>query len=73
MTATLVTGATANVGRPLVTELAAAGVEVRAVTRQPDTARFPDGVTAVSTIVALFSASIISLMVWGLVVVLNVH
>ena len=49
MTAILVTGATGNVGRPLVTELAAAGVEVRAVTRQPDTARFPDGVTAVST------------------------
>src|SRR5262245_1713685 len=50
MNAILVTGATGNVGRPLVTELAAAGVEVRAVTRQPDTARFPDGVTAVSTV-----------------------
>jgi uncharacterized protein YbjT (DUF2867 family) len=49
MNAILVTGATGNVGRPLVTQLAAAGVEVRAVTRQPDAARFPDGVTAVST------------------------
>jgi uncharacterized protein YbjT (DUF2867 family) len=49
MNAILVTGATGNVGRPLVTQLAAAGVEVRAVTRQPDTARFPDGVKAVGT------------------------
>jgi uncharacterized protein YbjT (DUF2867 family) len=49
MNAILVTGATGNVGRPLVTELAAAGVEVRAVTRQPGTARFPDGVKVVST------------------------
>ena len=49
MNAILVTGATGNVGRPLVTQLAAAGVEVRAVTRQPDTARFPDGVKAVRT------------------------
>jgi uncharacterized protein YbjT (DUF2867 family) len=45
----LVTGATGNVGRPLVTQLAAAGVEVRAVTRQPDTARFPTGVKAVGS------------------------
>ena len=49
MNAILVTGATGNVGRPLVTQLAAAGVEVRAVTRQPDTARFPHGVKAVRT------------------------
>jgi uncharacterized protein YbjT (DUF2867 family) len=47
MNTILVTGATGNVGHPLVNELAAAGVEVRAVTRRPDTARFPDGVTAV--------------------------
>jgi uncharacterized protein YbjT (DUF2867 family) len=47
MNTILVTGATGNVGRPLVTQLAAAGVEVRAVTRQPDTARFPAGVKAV--------------------------
>ena len=49
MNAILVTGATGNVGRPLVTQLASAGVEVRAVTRQPDTARFPDGVKVVGT------------------------
>ncbi|OBF36761.1 nucleoside-diphosphate sugar epimerase [Mycobacterium sp. ACS1612] len=48
MNAILVTGATGNVGRPLVHELAAAGAEVRAVTRQPD-ARLPDGVAAVRT------------------------
>ncbi|HZN83792.1 MAG TPA: NAD(P)H-binding protein, partial [Mycobacterium sp.] len=47
MNAILVTGATGNVGRPLVNQLAAAGVEVRAVSRHPDTARFPDGVTVV--------------------------
>jgi uncharacterized protein YbjT (DUF2867 family) len=44
MNAILVTGATGNVGRPLVTHLAAAGVEVRALTRRPDTARLPAGV-----------------------------
>jgi uncharacterized protein YbjT (DUF2867 family) len=33
----------------LVTQLAATGVEVRAVTRQPDTARFPDGVKVVGS------------------------
>ncbi|NYI07722.1 NAD(P)H-binding protein [Allostreptomyces psammosilenae] len=40
----LVTGATGNIGRPLVHELAAKGVKVRALTRTPATARFPDGV-----------------------------
>jgi uncharacterized protein YbjT (DUF2867 family) len=49
MNVILVTGATGNVGRPLITQLAAAGVEVRAVTRQPETARFPAGVKAVAT------------------------
>jgi uncharacterized protein YbjT (DUF2867 family) len=44
----LVTGATGNVGRPLVHELALAGVEVRAVTRQSEP-RFPDGITVVRT------------------------
>lgn len=44
-TAIVVTGATGNVGRPLVTELAAAGAEVRAVTRRPDAADFPAGVS----------------------------
>ena len=40
----LVTGATGNVGRPLVTRLAAADVHVRAVTRNPDGAGLPPGV-----------------------------
>lgn len=40
----VVTGATGNVGRPLVTELAAAGARVRAVTRNPRAAAFPAGV-----------------------------
>ncbi|ORA07569.1 NAD(P)H-binding protein [Mycobacterium arosiense] len=40
----VVTGATGNVGRPLVTELLAAGARVRAVTRQPGPAGFPSGV-----------------------------
>jgi uncharacterized protein YbjT (DUF2867 family) len=44
-TAIVVTGATGNVGRPLVTELAEAGIEVRAVTRRPDLSDFPPGVT----------------------------
>ena len=37
----VVTGATGNVGRPLVSELLAAGAHVRAVTRQPAPAGFP--------------------------------
>ncbi|OBB93411.1 NAD(P)H-binding protein [Mycobacterium sp. 852002-40037_SCH5390672] len=37
----VVTGATGNVGRPLVTELLAAGAHVRAVSRQPQPAGFP--------------------------------
>jgi uncharacterized protein YbjT (DUF2867 family) len=49
MNAILITGATGNVGRPLVNQLATAGVEVRAVTRHPETARFPDGVKVVPT------------------------
>src|SRR6476469_10996960 len=62
MHAILVTGATGNVGRPLVTQLASAGVEVRAVTRQPDTARFPDGVKVVGTAAeGLFGASAVFL------------
>jgi uncharacterized protein YbjT (DUF2867 family) len=43
----VVTGATGNVGRPLVSELAAVGARVRAVTRTPGAAGFPDGVEAV--------------------------
>jgi uncharacterized protein YbjT (DUF2867 family) len=40
----VVTGATGNVGRPLVAELLAAGARVRAVTRTPETAGFPPSV-----------------------------
>lgn len=47
MNTILVTGATGNVGRPLVTELVRAGARVRAVTRNPDAAGFPSGVEAV--------------------------
>jgi uncharacterized protein YbjT (DUF2867 family) len=50
--AVVVTGATGNVGRPLVTELAEAGLEVRAVTRNPDTADFPSGVTSFDSVFA---------------------
>jgi uncharacterized protein YbjT (DUF2867 family) len=58
----VVTGATGNVGRPLVWELAAAGVRVRAVTRTPETTGFPDGVEAVSSAVdALPGASAVFL------------
>jgi uncharacterized protein YbjT (DUF2867 family) len=42
--AIVVTGATGNVGRPLVEELVRAGVQVRAVSRHPATAGLPDGV-----------------------------
>jgi uncharacterized protein YbjT (DUF2867 family) len=45
----VVTGATGNVGRPLVAELVAAGAQVRAVTRAPDTAGLPSGVEAVGS------------------------
>jgi uncharacterized protein YbjT (DUF2867 family) len=48
----VVTGATGNVGRPLVTALAAAGVDVRAVTRNPTSASFPSGVTPFATVEA---------------------
>jgi NAD(P)H-binding len=40
----LVTGATGNVGRPLVTGLLADGARVRALTRNPAAAGFPPGV-----------------------------
>jgi uncharacterized protein YbjT (DUF2867 family) len=49
MNAILVTGATGNVGRPLVTELVNAGAKVRAVTRRPETAQFPGGVDVVTS------------------------
>jgi uncharacterized protein YbjT (DUF2867 family) len=40
----LVTGATGNVGRSVVTQLAATGSRVRALTRNPDAANLPDEV-----------------------------
>jgi uncharacterized protein YbjT (DUF2867 family) len=45
----VVTGATGNVGRPLVNYLHAAGVHVRAVTRDAATAKFPAGIDVVSS------------------------
>ncbi len=58
----VVTGATGNVGRPLVSALATAGAPVRAVTRQPETAGFPDSVEAVSSALdALSGASAVFL------------
>lgn len=50
--AVVVTGATGNIGRPLVAELAEAGVEVRGVTRHPDTTVFPPGVTSFDSVIA---------------------
>jgi uncharacterized protein YbjT (DUF2867 family) len=44
----LVTGATGNVGRPLVRELLAAGHRVRALTRNPAAADLPPGAEAVA-------------------------
>jgi uncharacterized protein YbjT (DUF2867 family) len=52
MNTILVTGATGNVGRPLVTHLVNAGANVRAVTRHPDTAQLPTGVELVTSAAA---------------------
>ncbi|MCV7258872.1 NmrA family NAD(P)-binding protein [Mycobacterium shimoidei] len=58
----VVTGATGNVGRPLVDALAAAGCRVRAVTRAPANTAFPAGVEAVDSAVdALEGASAVFL------------
>jgi uncharacterized protein YbjT (DUF2867 family) len=43
----VVTGATGNVGRTLVAKAVAGGFEIRAVTRRPESAHFPDGVDVV--------------------------
>jgi uncharacterized protein YbjT (DUF2867 family) len=52
MNTILVTGATGNVGRPLVNQLAAEGAHVRAVTRHPASAAFPPGVDVVGSVAA---------------------
>jgi uncharacterized protein YbjT (DUF2867 family) len=58
----VVTGATGNVGRPLVAELAAAGARVRAVTRTPQSAQFGSSVEAIGSVaVALRRASAVFL------------
>jgi uncharacterized protein YbjT (DUF2867 family) len=43
----MITGATGNVGRPLVTKLLARGTKVRAISRHPKTAGLPDGAEVV--------------------------
>ncbi len=47
MSRTLVIGATGNIGRQVVSQLAAGGKEVRALTRKPDDARLPGQVKVV--------------------------
>ncbi|WP_029112439.1 NAD(P)H-binding protein [Mycobacterium sp. URHB0044] len=49
MNTILITGATGNVGRPLVNHLVDAGARVRALTRHPETAQFPAGVQVVGS------------------------
>src|SRR4051794_12852835 len=48
LTMILVTGATGTIGRPLVALLAAEGVAVRAVSRDPRTIPWPAGVEVVA-------------------------
>ncbi|MFJ4773064.1 SDR family oxidoreductase [Streptomyces uncialis] len=45
MSEILVTGATGNVGRQVVVQLLATGIPVRTLTRHPESARLPEGVT----------------------------
>ncbi|MEU7832667.1 NAD(P)H-binding protein [Nonomuraea sp. NPDC049129] len=47
MSRILVTGATGNVGKHVVSQLAGAGLQVRALVRDPDRAKLPEGVEAV--------------------------
>ena len=43
----LITGSTGRIGTQVITQLAASGASVRALTRAPEKARMPAGVTAV--------------------------
>ncbi|MEV0352931.1 NAD(P)H-binding protein [Nonomuraea sp. NPDC050680] len=47
MSRILVTGATGNVGKHVVSQLAGAGLQVRALVRDPDRAKLPEGVEVV--------------------------
>ncbi len=47
MNRTLIIGATGNVGRQVVSQLSATGAQVRALSRNPDAARFPQHVEVV--------------------------
>jgi uncharacterized protein YbjT (DUF2867 family) len=55
--AIVVTGATGNVGRPLVAALHREGAQVRAVTRRPDGADFPPDVEVVTSAVAALAGA----------------
>jgi uncharacterized protein YbjT (DUF2867 family) len=44
----LVTGSTGNIGAQVVANLAGKGVEIRALTRSPEKARFPEGIIPVA-------------------------
>jgi uncharacterized protein YbjT (DUF2867 family) len=52
MNTILVTGATGNVGQPLVSQLINAGARVRVVTRRPESVTFPAGVEVVGSAAA---------------------
>ncbi|MFD3735181.1 NmrA family NAD(P)-binding protein [Streptomyces sp. NPDC058632] len=52
----LVSGATGNVGRPMVEQLLAAGHRVRALTRDPQKANLPDGAEVVAGNLAVTSS-----------------
>ena len=45
--AILVTGSTGNIGSQVLTHLQGQGAEIRALTRSPEKAQFPAGVTPV--------------------------
>ena len=53
----VVTGATGNVGRPLVAALASAGAEVRAVSRRPESSGLPSNVKVVDNALAAMAGA----------------